>query len=141
MNNTTLKKEYIEELKSDTKKLYSFVKTENNGRLLFVLNKLGKLPNDFDDAPLLYLIDHKDAKIRYLAIKNLAKVGKFSLFPVFKKVIANDPSTDVRREATSAIGRLRNSKAIPFLIGLLKDHDPEVVMQAIRGFLFLRTIS
>ncbi len=133
MNNIKLKKELVEKLKSDTKQLNSFVKTENNGRLFFVLNKLGKLPNDFDDAPLLYLIDHKDAKIRYLAIKNLAKLGKFSLFPVFKKVIANDPSADVRREATSAIGRLRNSKAIPFLIELLKDPDPEVVMQAIRG--------
>lgn len=138
MNNVSLKKEDIEELKSDTKKLYSFVKTENNGRLFFVLNKLGKLPYDFDDAPLLYLIDHKDAKIRYLAIKNLAKLGKFSLFPVFKKVIANDPSADVRREATSAIGRLRNSKAIPFLIELLKDPDPEVVMQAIRGLLVFK---
>jgi DNA modification methylase len=139
MNNVILKEEDIEELKSDTKKLYSFVKTENNGRLFFVLNKLGKLPNDFDDAPLLYLVDHKDAKIRYLAIKNLAKLGKFSLFPVFKKVIANDPSADVRREATSAIGRLRNLKAIPFLIELLKDSDPEVVMQAIRGLLVFKS--
>jgi len=134
----TLKKEYIEELKSDTKKLYSFVKTENNGRLFFVLNKLGKLPNDFDDTPLLYLIDHKDAKIRYLAIKNLAKLGKFSLFSVFKKVVANDPSANVRREATSAIGRLRNSKVISFLIELLKDTNPEVVIQAIRGLLVFK---
>lgn len=138
MNNVSLKKEDIEELKSDTKKLYSFVKKENNSRLLFVLNKLGKLPYDFDDAPLFYLIDHKDAKIRYLAIKNLAKLGKFSLFPVFKKVIANDPSAGVRREATSAIGRLRNSKTIPFIIELLKDPDPEVVMQAIRGLLVFK---
>lgn len=137
-NNITLKKEYIEELKSDVKKLYSFVKTENNGRLFFVLNKLGKLPNNFDDAPLLYLINHRDAKIRYLAIKNLAKLGKFSLFPVFKKVIANDLSADVRREATSAVGRLRNPKTIPFLIELLKDSDPEVVMQAIRGLLVFK---
>jgi len=138
MDITSFKKEDIEELKSNTKKLDSFVKTENNGTLAFILNKLGKLPYDFDDAPLLYLIDHKDAKIRYLAIKNLAKLEKFSLFPVFKKVITNDPCADVRREATSAIGRLRNSKAIPFLIELLKDSDPEVVMQAIRWLLVFK---
>ena len=138
MNGTSVKKEDIEKLKSGEKKLYSFIKMENNGKLFFVLNKLGKLPNDFDDTPLLYLINHKDAKIRHLAIKNLAKLGKISLFPVFKKVVANDPSADVRREATSAIGRLRNSETIPFLIELLKDSDPEVVMQAIRGLLVFK---
>jgi len=58
-----------------------------------------------------------------------------SLLPVFTKYAGNDESTEVRREAVSAIGRLRNERAIPTLIKFLTDSDPKVVMQAIRGLL------
>ena len=136
-----LTKDYIELIKADKEKLFDFIQSENNGRLIYLLNKLGKLPNDFDESPLLYLLDCQDAKVRYLAVKNLAKLVRFSLFSVFKQLVINDPSADVRREATSAIGRLRNPKTIPFLIGLLKDSDPEVVMQAIRALLVFRNVQ
>ena len=41
----------------------------------------------------------------------------------------------VRREAISSIGRMRNKNAIPILIKSLKDSDPKIVLQAIRGLL------
>lgn len=47
---------------------------------------------------------------RYL--ENLAKLIDVSLLPVFYS-FAEDESTAVRREAVSAIGRLRNEQTIP----------------------------
>src|SRR3989338_8966468 len=45
----------------------------------------------------------------------------------------------VRREAVSAIGRMRSRKAIPILLDTLNDQDPKIVMQAIRGLLVFKT--
>ncbi len=44
----------------------------------------------------------------------------------------------VRREAVSGIGRLRNRTATNYLVELLDDQDPKVVLQAIRGLLVFK---
>lgn len=128
-------KEMIDELKNDTKALFSFLQNQNDGMIVYVLEKLGRLENGYSREPLLNLLGNQNENIRALSVKNLAKMSDVSLLPVFVKYADKDESTEVRREAVSAIGRLRNEKAVPILIKLLEDKDPKVVMQAIRGLL------
>jgi len=128
-------KELIDELKNDTEALFSFLQNQNDGTIVYVLEKLGRLENSYSREPLLNLLTNSNENIRSLAIKNLAKMSDVSLLPTFIKYASSDESTEVRRESVSAIGRLRNEKAIPILIKLLEDKDPKVVMQAIRGLL------
>jgi len=138
MQKNILTKEHIENLKDSPEQLFSFIKSENNGRLFYLLNRLGKLSYNFDEQPLLYALKYEDPKVRYLTVKNLAKLSKFSLLNIYKKILRDDTSANVRREAVSAIGRLRNPKTITFLIELLQDSDPEIIMQAIRGLLIFK---
>lgn len=135
-----INKELIDGLKNDTKALSSFLQDQNDGTVVYVLEKLGRLENGYSKQPLLNLLNNPNETIRALSIKNLAKIGDVSLLDTFIKFAKQDESTEVRRESVSAIGRLRNEKTIPTLIKLLPDKDPKVVMQAIRGCLFFQTI-
>jgi len=127
--------ELIDRLKNDPKAFSSFIQNQNDGIIIYVLEKLGRLENGYSKEPLLNLLNNVNENVRALSIKNLAKLEDINLLSTFIKYANTDKSTSVRREAVSAIGRLRNEKTIPVLIGLLKDKDPKVVMQAIRGLL------
>jgi len=133
--NNKINKVAIDDLKNDTQALLSFLQSQNDGTIIYVLEKLGRLENGYSKKPLLGLLNKQNESIRTLSIKNLAKIGDLSLLPTFVEYARSDKSTEVRREAVSAVGRLRNEKAISVLIGFLKDNDPKVVMQAIRGLL------
>ncbi len=128
----------IDSLKKDVFLINNFIKNENSGNIISVLNRLGKLPQDFNPEPLLIALENKNDKIRYLALKNLAKLSDIGLLKKYIEVIKNDNSATVRREAVSAIGRLRDENTINILIQLLNDKDPEVVLQAIRGLLVFK---
>jgi DNA modification methylase len=128
-------KESIDKLKNNTEAFYSFLHNQTDGMIVSVLKKMGRLENGYSRNPLLNLLKNSNENIRLLAIKNLAKIGDVSLLSTFVKYAHSDESTMVRREAVSAIGRLRNEKTISILIEILKDTDPKVVMQAIRGLL------
>lgn len=128
-------REMINELKNNTQALLSFLQNQNDGTIVYVLEKLGRLENGYSREPLLNLLNNQNENIRALSVKNLAKMSDVSLLPIFIKYASKDESTEVRREAVSAIGRLRNEKAISTLIKFLTDNDPKVVMQAIRGLL------
>lgn len=125
----------IERLKNNPKDFSSFLQNQNDGTIIYVLEKFGRLENGYSKQPLLNLLNHSNENIRALSIKNLAKLEDITLLATFIKYASTDESTIVRREAVSAIGRLRNEKTISTLINLLKDKDPKVVMQAIRGLL------
>lgn len=114
------------------------IENSNNGELIKLLRKLGRLPKDFNKEPLLSLLKYPNPKIRTLAIKNLAKLENKELLDIYKKIILEDKSSDVRKEAVSAIGRRRDKEMIPFLINLLEDFDPEVVLQSIRALLIFK---
>lgn len=139
MNRAVLNKkingDMIDELKNNTQFFISFLHSQNEGTIVYVLEKLGRLENGYSREPLMNLLNNKNENIRALSVKNLAKMSDVSLLPIFIKYADNDESTEVRREAVSAIGRLRNEKTIPTLITFLTDIDPKVVMQAIRGLL------
>ena len=130
--------EKIEELKSDTNALLSFFENQNDAVILATLAKFGRLENGSAYKPLLTLMHSKNQKIRALAVKNLAKLNDTSLLDNFKSFALNDVSTMVKKEAVSAIGRLRSEQGIPILLQLLLDRDPKIVMQAIRGLLVFR---
>jgi DNA modification methylase len=125
----------LEILKNDAKELFYFLKNSSDGAIISTLEKFGKLKNSCVKEPLLYLMGNKNNKIRTLAIKNLAKLNENSLVNQFVDYALKDSSTDVKREAVSAIGRLRDEKNISILRNFLLDKDPKIVMQAIRGLL------
>jgi len=136
-----LTKEYISQVKSQgngamTSFINSIIKNEKN--ILFVLNNLGRLPADFDDSWLKTLLSSKNDKIRLNAIKNIGKKSSISNLSILYKIAVNDPSTTIRREAVSSIGRMRNVDAINYLLNLLKDSDPKIITQAIRGLLVFK---
>ena len=139
MDRKTLSKhidrDIIEELKNNTQSFASFVQNKKESAIIYALEKLGRLSNDCAKEPLLNLLDSNNERIRALSVKNLAKFSDISLLSIFAHYARNDESTAVRREAVSAIGRLRHEQAIPILIQLLADSDPKIVMQTIRGLL------
>jgi len=124
--------------KNSPEKIYELTLKNNYGALIRLLNRLGRIPADFDKKPLLDLLKHENEIIRCLAVKNLAKLGDNALVNVFINIVEKDNSSSVRREAISAIGRLRNSSNIQILFKFLGDSDPEIILQAIRGLLVFK---
>lgn len=122
-----------------TAKLHASLKSGSIKTLKSLLNKLGKLEDEGLISPLTQLLTHSNDDIRVLAVKNLGKFpSRYDLFDTFQQVIENDPSSEVRAESVSSIGRQRNEENISYLKELLKNHDPVVVMQAIRGLLVFK---
>jgi len=79
----------------------------NNAYVLNTLEKLGRLPHDFDGSWLLEFLKNESSTIRFLAVKNLGKLKNDAFLVFLAQVAKNDPDTNVRREAVSAIGRMR----------------------------------
>lgn len=131
--------QFIEYLKKNPDKLSAFLRTEsNNGRRVVVLERLGHLDKSFNRQPFLNLMSDPNDQIRYLTVKNLAKLEDLSLLDTFYYIAKHDPASMVRREAVSGIGRLRSKTATKYLVELLEDQDPKVVLQAIRGLLVFK---
>jgi DNA modification methylase len=128
----------IEDFKNGSKNLSTFSSLANEAELSYLLEHLGRLNNGTLQEHLLALLDHKSDSIKVLAIKNLAKLVNFQLAERFFDIARNSTSTDLRREATSALGRLRNEKCVDYLETLAQDKDPKVVLQAIRGLLYFK---
>ena len=103
--------------------------------LRFVLENLGRLPADFFQGLLLNLLKHGSSNIRLLAVKNLGKFKDSTLLDAISEFAEGEAHTVTRREAVSTIGRMRTPKSIPILIRFLKDDDPKVILQALRGLL------
>ena len=136
-----LTKAFIEERKLAHDSQF-FVKTlapsNSEQTLRFVLEKLGRLPSDFDPTPFLNLLRHESPNVRLLTVKNLGKLKDVTLLNVIAKFAEDETNTTARREAISTIGRMRTPKAIPLLIEFLNDPDPKVVLQAIRGLIIFK---
>lgn len=133
-------KDGINNLKTgENGKLAKYLDPKNDTKTLyFTLDKLGRLPNNFNGKYFIPLTKHPSEKIRLLAIKNIGKLSDENYLDLLSNVSLNDENTLVRREAISSIGRMRSKKAIPILIERLKDDDPKVVLQAIRGLLVFK---
>ncbi len=102
------------------------------------LEQIGRLPTNTDPHLFLPLAEHPAEEVRLLAAKNLAKLENRALLDPLVRLAHQEPSTLVRRELVSAIGRLRHPDIIPHLLKFLSDEDPKVILQAIRGLLLFR---
>ncbi len=106
--------------------------------LLFLLDNLGKLPAGFNGELFIPLLTHANPKIRTRAVKNVGKLKDTRFLREVSQFAAIEKNTFARREAVSAIGRMKSEKAIPVLIEYLADADPKVILQALRGLLYFK---
>ncbi|MFN7018207.1 MAG: HEAT repeat domain-containing protein [Fimbriimonadales bacterium] len=90
-----------------------------------VLQSLGRLPAEFDPAPLMRLACHPHSEVRRAAVVALARLANPQLLRFFSERLAEEKATSVRRELVAAIGRLRVAEAIPVLQESLADPDPK----------------
>lgn len=105
------------------------------------LEKVGRIPSEQSQSYrtiFLDVLDNKNDKVRVHAVKNLAKLGDETLIDVYQRLIDTETSSAVRREVVSAVGRMRSEKNIPLMQRLLTDHDPEVVLQSLRGLMVFK---
>lgn len=112
--------------------------TNEEQHLLFTLKNLGKLPDGFDGQLFVPLLEHQNPKIRCLAVKNVGKLKDISFLTKLVAFAKAEKNTIARREAVSAIGRLKTENAIPFLTQFTTDTDPKIILQALRGLLYFR---
>jgi DNA modification methylase len=135
-----ISKEYIRELKDKGNgAILHFVNdTKENNKILYFLKNLGYLPKDFDGSWLLNFLQNKSSQIRFWAVKNIGKLSDETYLSALFEVAKRDADTTVRREAVSSLGRMRNPTSKEYLFELLRDEDPKVVCQAIRGLLVFR---
>lgn len=135
-----LSKEYIKELKSKGKsEIGNLVKKYTDSRsITFILENLGQLPKDFDGSFLSNLLEHKNSSVRLWSVKTLGKMNVASNLDLLKNVALKDVDTSVRREAVSSIGRMRIDNGKKVLFTILKDSDPKIISQAIRGLLVFK---
>lgn len=106
--------------------------------LLSLLDNLGKLPAGFNGELFIPLLTHTNPKIRTLAAKNVGKLKNSKFLRELSQLASTEKNTLARREVISAIGRMRNEKAIPVLIQHLTDVDPKVILQALRGLFYFK---
>ncbi|MDE2854318.1 MAG: DNA methyltransferase [Chloroflexota bacterium] len=104
-----------------------------------IMENLGRLPQNFDGEVLVPFLNDSIRDTRYWAVKNLGKLQDIRYLHQLREVAQSDQSSIVRREAVSAIGRMRNERAVSTLVSFLQDDDPNVVLQAIRGLLVFKT--
>lgn len=112
--------------------------TREEAALLSMLDSLGKLPVGFNGELFIPLLTHVNPKIRMLAAKNVGKLKDEKFLTELSQLASTEKNTFARREAISAIGRMRSEKAIPILTQYLADADPKVVLQALRGLLYFK---
>ena len=107
-------------------------------KLLCLLDNLGKLPAGFNGEVFIPLFSHPNPKIRRLAVKNVGKLKNECFLDELKIFACNEEDSLTRREAISAIGRMRSEKAIPILTQFLADTDPKVILQGLRALLYYK---
>jgi DNA modification methylase len=104
----------------------------------FVLENLGRLPENFSGEVFIPYVADKNRDTRFWAVKNLGKLEDIQYLQCLSDIAVDDNSSIVRREAVSAIGRMRDKRTIPTLVRFLRDDDPTVALQAIRGLLVFK---
>jgi len=130
-------KESITNLKNkETNEIASLIYSQKDAKgINLILERLGRLPEKFDPAFLYDLLNHKQTSVRLNAVKNIGKLNGKSDVNSLAKLYAKETDTNVRREIVSAIGRQKKAQNKSILFDFLKDEDPKIICQAIRGLL------
>ncbi len=114
-------------------------KKRDGKEILALLRNLGRISGDFDAAWVVDCLSSESKNIRLWSAKTLGKLESPEYLDILRQTARLDPSSEVRREAVSAIGRMRSPLAIGVLGEALKDEDPKIVCQAIRGLLVFKS--
>jgi len=132
-------KSEIEEIVNDENYFESIFSELTPKEQLSFLRSIGKIKSSFSNYDMI-TATYKDSeeKLRYEIIRTLSKMADSNLLNFYKSAIKSEPVSETRREIVSAIGRLRERKAIPLLTELISDNDPNVTLQAIRGLLVFK---
>jgi DNA modification methylase len=93
------------------------------------------------DAELPSSLKVPSQKARLEALQLLARDKDIDLIPVFKYLLETDSSTLVRREAMSALGRLRQNSLKELFKEYLSNQDSKIALQALRALLPITTDS
>ena len=112
--------------------------THEASKLLYLLDNLGRLPTGFNGEVFIPLLSHPNNKIRRLAVKNVGKLKDECFLKELENFAHNETDSLTRREAISAIGRMRSEQAIPILTQFLNDTDPKVILQGLRALLYFK---
>jgi len=92
-----------------------------------------------DIAKYIEGLKSEDWRERHYALEQLEKINSVK---AFKSVIKSltDPEPSVRWRSASLLGKIGNKLAVPYLVGLLKDRNGEVRLNAVRVLGDLRDI-
>jgi len=97
------------------------------------------LKEDSQDDLINLFYNYDDTDTRILIIKKLGRLKGNDLVGFFHKIVRNNQSEKVRKEAVSSIGRRRDIDiAKDILVSYLNDYNPEIILQAIRGLLVFK---
>ena len=132
-----LTKESISALKlNENGAIASLINSQKDAASInFILENLGRLPQNFNGAFLYDLLNHERPAIRLNAVRNIGKLNGNMKTNILFNLYKNETDTSVRREIVSSIGRQRNIKNKNVLFEFLKDQDPKIICQAIRGLI------
>lgn len=132
-----ISKQQIQKLVSENQahELNRLLQNGTDGEKIHLLRHIGKLPNEFDGTFLTTYLQCDNPTIQYWVIKNVGKLGDSQYIAELIDTIHASSHSLVRREAASALGRMRSRDAVPHLLGLLNDYDPDVILQAVRGLM------
>ena len=121
----------------DDIKLYN-LNEFNDKELIKILNAIKSIQN-IDN--LYNIFDKKNEKVKIALLKTIARLNICNDDKIQKIILNKQENSNVRREAVSVIGRQRDKKNIDFLLLLLKDSDPNIVLQAIRALIIFKNIE
>ncbi len=136
-----LTKNHIEELKKSSNsnfKIFINKISNEDTKLLYLLDNIGKLPRGFDEEWIFELSKHNNSKIRLSAIKNLGKIKSEKVVNFLVTRFEIEDNSSIKREIISSIGRQRNPTNKSVLYKYLYDEDPKVICQAIRALLVFK---
>jgi len=121
----------------DDIKLYNLSDKE----LIKILNSIKSVQNLQNIESLYSLFGKKNEKVKITLLKTITRLNVCNIEKIKKIILNNQENSNVRREAVSAIGRQRDKRNIEFLLTLLKDNDPNIVLQAIRALIIFKDIN
>lgn len=105
-----------------------------------VLKDNSNLENDEQIKIVKELVFHENTEIAVTALKILGKLKDKENVDFYLSIINGEYEEKVRKEAVSVLGRMRDYNiAVNYLLNLLDDRNPEIVLQAIRGLLVFKS--
>jgi len=125
----------------DDIKLYNLNEYLNDKEIIKILNSIKSVQNLQNIENLYSLFDKKNEKVKITLLKTIARLKICNTEKIKEIILNNQESSNVRREAVSVIGRQRDKKNIEFLLTLLKDNDPNIVLQAIRALIIFKELE